>query len=261
MLATRSPFGSWRARHVFHRNVVVYRHSWSIIFSGFFEPVFFLFAMGVGVGELVGDVQVGDRLVDYGEFVAPALLASSAMNGAVYESTMNIFYKLKEARTYHAMLATPLSVGDVAVGELGWCVARCGMYSAGFLAVMLGFGVVPSAWAVLALPAAVLIGFAFAAAGMAATTYMRMWSDFDAIVLVQMVLFLLSATFFPLSTYPDAVQWVVQATPLYHGVDLIRSLVLGTVTAGDLVHVVYLAALGIAGLTVIRRRMARLLLA
>jgi lipooligosaccharide transport system permease protein len=249
-----------RGRHVFHRNVVVYRHSWSIIFSGFFEPVFYLVAMGLGVGELVGDVVVDGVAVDYRDFVAPALLASSAMNGAVYESTMNIFHKLRYARTYDAMLATPLRVGDVAVGEIGWCVARCGLYSAGFLIVMLAFGLVPSWWAVLALPAALLIGFAFAAVGMAATTFMRSWSDFDAVVLIQMLLFLFSATFYPLSTYPEALQWVVRITPLYQGVDLMRALVLGTVSWDELGHVAYLVALGLLGVAVVRRRMAGLLL-
>ena len=247
-------------RHVFHRNVVVYRHSWSIIFSGFFEPVFFLVAMGVGVGELVGDVAVAGESVSYRDFVAPALLASSAMNGAVYESTMNIFHKLRYARTYDAMLATPLQVGDVAAGEIGWCVARCGLYSAGFLVVMLALGLVPSAWAVLALPAAILIGFAFAAVGMASTTYMRSWTDFDLVTLATVPLFLFSATFYPLSTYPEALQWVVRLTPLYQGVDLMRGLVLGTVGVDDLAHVAYLLALGLAGVAIVRRRMASLLL-
>lgn len=247
-------------RHVFHRNLVVYRHSWSIIVSGFFEPVFYLVAMGVGVGELVGDVSVGPATVPYRDFVAPALLASSAMNGALYESTMNIFHKLRYARVYDAMLATPLRVGDVALGEIGWCVARCTMYSAAFLLVMLAMGLVQSWWALLALPAAALVGFAFAAVGMATTTFMRSWSDFDVVVLVQMLLFLFSATFYPLSTYPEAIQWVVRLTPLYQGVDLIRALVLGTVQLDDLAHVAYLLAVGLAGLTCVRRRMATLLL-
>jgi lipooligosaccharide transport system permease protein len=247
-------------RHVLHRNLVVYRHSWSIIVSGFFEPVFYLVAMGLGVGELVGDVAFGGVAVPYREFVAPALLASSAMNGALYESTMNIFHKLRYARTYHAILATPLGVGDVAAGEVAWCVSRCAIYSAGFLGVMLAMGLVPSAWAVLALPAAVLIGFAFSAVGMAGTTWMRSWADGDVVTLAQTVLFLFSATFYPLSTYPEVLQWVVRVTPLYQGVDLMRALVLGTVSVGDLGHVAYLLAMGMAGMFVVRRRMATLLL-
>lgn len=248
------------ARNVFHRNLVVYRHSWSIILSGFFEPVFYLVALGFGVGALVGDVDVGAISVPYREFVAPGLLAASAMNGAVYESTMNVFHKLRYARAYDAMLATPLRVRDVAAGEVGWCVARCGIYSAVFLAVMLALGLVPSWWAVLALPAAALVGYAFAAVGMAATTYMRSWSDGDAVQLVQMLLFLFSATFYPLATYPVVLQWVVAITPLYQGVDLMRDLVLGTVDALDLVHVAYLVLLGRAAMSMVHRRLEGILL-
>lgn len=248
------------ARHVFHRNVVVYRHSWSIILSGFFEPVFYLVALGFGVGALVGDVAVGGTTVPYREFVAPALLAASAMNGAVYESTMNVFHKLRYARAYDAMLATPLRVRDVAAGEVTWCVARCAIYSAAFLAVMLVFGLVPSWWALLALPAAALVGYSFAAVGMAATTYMRSWADGDAVQLVQMLLFLFSATFYPLSTYPAVLQWVVVATPLYQGVDLMRDLVLGTVDALDILHVAYLLVLGRAAMTMVNRRLESILI-
>jgi lipooligosaccharide transport system permease protein len=248
------------ARNVFHRNLVVYRHSWSIILSGFFEPVFYLVALGFGVGALVGDVEVGDVTVPYREFVAPALLAASAMNGAVYESTMNVFHKLRYARAYDAMLATPLRVKDVANGEVGWCVARCAIYSAAFLVVMLVLGLVPSWWAVLALPAAMLIGYAFAAVGMAATTYMRSWSDGDAVQLVQMLLFLFSATFYPLDVYPTVLQWVVVVTPLYQGVDLMRDLVLGTVDGFDLLHVAYLVVLARAGMSVVNRRLESLLI-
>jgi lipooligosaccharide transport system permease protein len=173
---------------------------------------------------------------------------------------MNIFHKLRYARTYHAILATPLGVGDVAAGEVAWCVARCAIYSTAFLGVMVAMGLVPSAWAVLALPAAVLIGFAFSAVGMAGTTWMRSWADGDVVTLVQTVLFLFSATFYPLSTYPEVLQWVVRATPLYQGVDLMRALVLGTVSVGDLGHVAYLVAMGLAGMYVVRRRLATLLL-
>ncbi len=249
-----------RARHVYERNLLVYRHSWQIIFSGFFEPLFYLAAVGVGLGVLVGGVEVDGRAIEYEQFVAPGLLASSAMNGTLYESTMNIFFKLKEARTYDGMLATPLGVGDVALGELTWCLTRGALYSAGFLVVMLALGLIESWWALLALPAAVLIGFAFAAAGMAGTSFMRSWQDFDMVLMVSLPLFLFSATFYPLSTYPDAMEWVVRCTPLYQGVDLLRSLTLGTVGLDALGHAAYLAVMGVAGLAVVGRRFERLLL-
>jgi hypothetical protein len=159
---------------------MVYKHTWLIIFSGFFEPLFYLLSIGVGIGKLVGHVTgPGGHAIDYRAFVAPALLAASAMNGAVYESTMNIFFKLKYAHTYDAILATPVGVGDVALGEIAWSLFRGVLYSTGFLIVMAALGDVLSWWAILALPAAVLIGFGFASVGMACTTFMRSWQDFD----------------------------------------------------------------------------------
>jgi lipooligosaccharide transport system permease protein len=105
-----------------------------------------------------------------------------------------------------------------------------------------------------------LIGFAFAAVGMAATTFMRAWTDFDYIAMVTLPLFLFSATFYPISAYPPALQTIVQLTPLYHGVDLLRSLTTGVVGPGLLVHVAYLAVMGVAGLLVVSRRLDKLLL-
>jgi lipooligosaccharide transport system permease protein len=245
---------------VYERSTIYYRHRWAIVFSGFFEPVFYLFSLGVGLNPLVGDIVVNGQTVDYTAFVAPALLASSAMNGAVYESTMNVFFKLKYGKLYDAMLATPLQVGDVTLGEIAWCLSRGGLYAIGFLIVMLAMGLIGSAWAILALPAAILIGFGFAAVGFAATSFMRSWEDFDLVFLVSLPLFLFSATFFPLSVYPVTLQWVVRASPLYHGVELMRSLTLGTVGWDLLGHVAYFLVMGAIGLAIANRRLHRLLL-
>jgi lipooligosaccharide transport system permease protein len=242
------------------RNARASRHSLLVILSGFFEPVFFLFSLGIGIGALVGDLQFDSRTVSYREFVAPALLAASAMNGAVMDSTFNVFWKLKYARLYDSVLATPLGARSVAVGEISWSLLRGAGYAAAFLLVLLIAGDIGSWWALLALPAALLIGLGFAGAGMAATTYMRSWQDFDLVQLVQLPMFLFSATFYPLSTYPDAFQVVVKCTPLYHGVALERDLLLGSVAFGDLVHVAYLLALGLAGMLIAGRRLERLLL-
>ena len=253
--------GRSRASLVLERNFLVYKHLWVIIFSGFFEPLFYLFAARVGLGELVGDVRDGSgQPIGYTEFVAPALLAASAMNGAVYESTMNIFFKLKYAKTYDAMLATPLGPFDIAVGEIAWCLMRGAIYAAGFLVVMWVTGLARSPWAVMALPAASLVGFAFASVGMAATSFMRSWQDFDMVNLAILILFLFSATFFPLSVYPENIRFLAQLSPLYHGVELIRGLTLGDIHTGLLGHCAFLGALGAAGLTVTRWRLGRLLL-
>jgi lipooligosaccharide transport system permease protein len=259
-LAPPARFGGRRAGLLVERNILVYRRTWMVIVSGFFEPLFYLLSIGLGLGALIGAVPFGGQEVPYAVFVAPALMASSAMNGAIYDSTMNVFYKLREARTYDAILATPIGAGDVALGEIGWALIRGAIYATMFLVVMFLLGFVQSPLAILALPAAILIGFAFAGVGMAATTFMRTWQDMEMVQIMILPLFLFSATFYPLETYPDALRVLVQLTPLYHGVDLIRSLTTGIVGPGILVHVAYLAIMGLVGLAITSRRLERLLL-
>jgi lipooligosaccharide transport system permease protein len=259
--AVPMPAGAGMARMLVERNLRAFRRSWLVIVSGFFEPVFYLFSLGIGLGTLIGTVDAGGgRQVSYAVFVAPAMLASSAMNGAVFDSTMNVFFKLKYAKLYDSVLATPLGPRDVAVGEIGWAQLRGAIYAAMFMLVMLLAGLLTSWWALLALPAAVLIGVAFAGVGMAATTWMRSWQDFELVTLAVLPMFLFSATFFPLSTYPPALRWLVEALPLYHAVELIRGLCLGVVDAGMLWHIGYLLVLGLAGIVVAARRLERLLL-
>ena len=243
------------------RNARAYRHLWVLLISGLLEPLFYLLSIRVGLGALVGQVTgPGGRPVGYTEFVAPALLATSSMNGAVYDSTFNVFHKLKYAKVYDAALATPLRPGDVALGEITWALSRGLLYAIAFLVVLAAMGLVHSAWLLLAVPVAVLIGFAFAGIGMAATTYMRSWKDFDFVILATLPMFLFSTTFYPLSVYPRALQIVVECTPLYQAVTLLRGFALGTVGPAMLVSVAYLAAMGLAGLYVAGRRIRRLLL-
>jgi lipooligosaccharide transport system permease protein len=245
-----------RAPAVIARNLRVYRYSWGIIVSGFFEPLFYLLALGVGLGSVIGDVDG----VSYAAFVAPAMLATSAMNGAVTDSTFNVFFKLKYNKIYDAVLSTPVAPFDIALGEIVWALGRGLIYSTGFLAVMLALGLVSSPWAILVLPVSVVIGFAFAGAGMAATTYMRSWQDFEWITLSIVPMFFLSATFFPLSSYPPGLQLVVRVTPLYQAVDLVRSLTTGAVHPSLLLNLAYLLVMGVIGLWVAARRLDKLLL-
>ena len=255
------PLGTFEAtRLLVLRNYVVYRNAWKLFLTGFLEPVFYLLSIGIGVGALVTSFHVGGREVPYAAFVAPGMLAASAFNGALLDSTFNVFFKLRYVKLYDQMLATPLSTGDIARGEIAWGQLRGSSYAAAFLLVMLAMGLIESWWALLALPAVLLIGFAFSAVCMAATTWMRTFQDFDKITLVQLPLFLFSATFFPVDTYSGPVRWVVEATPLYRGVVLCRELTLGMVGWGSLVSVVYLVAMGAAGLMVVRRRLDALLL-
>jgi lipooligosaccharide transport system permease protein len=158
-----APLGATRI--MLYRNYLSYRSAWWIFLSGFLEPVFYLFSIGVGVGKLIESFEFNGETIGYAAFVAPAMLATSAMNGAVLDSTFNFFFKLKFTKLFDQILATPMSTRDVATGELAWCLLRGGIYSFGFLGVMAGMGLIESWWALLALPAALLIGFAFAGAG------------------------------------------------------------------------------------------------
>jgi lipooligosaccharide transport system permease protein len=239
---------------------MVYRRTWMIIFSGLFEPLFYLFSMGIGLGHFVGKVPgPGGRLVDYSSYIAPALLASAAMNGAVYDSS-NVFWKLKYNKVYDAVMSTPVGPADVTVGETSWALFRGFLYAVSFMVVAGALGLIESWWGLVALPGAILIGFAFAGLGVAAITFFRTWQDFELLALVQLPMFLFSATFFPISTYPHALQWVVRFSPLYHAIQLLRSLTLGTVGWPQLLDAGYLLVLGIAGVYIAQRRLGKALL-
>ncbi|HVA08954.1 MAG TPA: ABC transporter permease [Acidimicrobiales bacterium] len=248
------------AARVLERNILVYRRSWIYLVSGFFEPLFYLLSIGVGLSHLVGPISVDGKLVAYTSFVAPGLLAASAMNGAMIDSTFQVFMKLKIAKTYDAMLATPLGVRDVALGELSWCVLRGTLYSGAFLLIMTMLGYVVSPWAILCWPGAVLMSLAFASVGMAGTTYMRSWQDFDMVSLAFIPLFLFSGTFYPITVFPGWLQAVIRGTPLYQGVALLRAADLGVFYWVLLLHIGYLAAMTVFGVIVTRRRLGLLLL-
>src|SRR5437868_10880153 len=182
------------------------------------------------------------------------------MNGAIYDATTNVFWKLRYEKTYDSILATPLGPTDVAVGETSWAQFRGLLYAGGFVVTAAALGLVHSWWGVLALPAALVVGFCFAGLGIGASTFIRSWQDFDMVQLVQLPLFLFSATFYPLSVYPVAIQWIVRFSPLYNAIALVRSLTLGEVGPSNLVNAAYLLVLGTFGIWLARRRMAGLLL-
>jgi len=257
----RRSLGGKGSLHLIERHARAYRHLWLVLVSGFAEPLFYLLSLGIGLGQLVGTVTgPNGQHVSYTAFVGPALLATSSMNGAIYDSTFGVFFLLKYAKVYNAILATPMRAADVALGQIGWALIRGSLYASAFMLVMLGMGLLQSKWAVLALPAAILTGFAFAAAGMAATTFMRSWQDFEFVMLVSLPMFLFSTTFYPLSVYPRPLQVVVECTPLYQAITLIRGLTLGVVGPALLVPVAYLALMGLTGLLIAGRRVSRLLL-
>lgn len=251
---------SWRgAQAVVEHNVVTYRRNWFYIISGFFEPFFYLLGIGIGLGRLVGGLRVDGHLVAYAVFVAPGLLASAAMNGAVFDATYNFFYRLKVEKSYEAMLATPVSVLDVACGELAWTVVRGAIYSGGFLAVMAGFGYATSWWVLLCLPIAALVSVAFGAIGLAATSFMRSWQDLGSVSLAVLPMFLFSGTFYGLDVYPGWLQAIVRISPLYQGVVLMRDCNVGALSTAMLAHVAYLVVVTIVGLSVVVARLRSVL--
>jgi len=252
-------FGSRRSLHVFERNFMVYRSQWLMLVSGFFEPLFYLLSIGIGLNHLVGNLHDDGRLITYATFVAPGMLATSAMNGAVIDSVFNTFFRLKISHAYDAILSTPLDVTDVALGEVWWALARAALYAASFIVCMVLLGDAASAWVVLCWPAALLTGFAFSCAGLAACTYIRSWQDFDLVALVQLPLFLFSATFFPISLYPRWLGAIVAFSPLYQAAALLRSLDLGQFQWILVLRAGYLLAIAVVGLTVAARRFRRLL--
>ncbi len=194
-------------------------------------------------------------------FVAPAMLASSAMTGALTESTFNFFAKMKISKIFDGVLATPVKPMEIAFGELMWAMARGALYAAAFLVIMVIMHLTSAGLAAIAFVAAMLVGFAFGSVGMAMSTYVRGWQDFDLIGTVQVALFLFSATFAPLSTFHSPiVRFVIQLSPLYQAVVLIRGITLDQLSYGLLWHVAYLVALAAAGLLLASRRMSKLLL-
>ncbi|HEV7898675.1 MAG TPA: ABC transporter permease [Planosporangium sp.] len=261
-LAARAERRFQRAAAVTGRNVAAARHFgyWWVLVSGFFEPVLYLMSIGVGVGALIKSFTLPDgRTISYAAFVAPAMLAASAMNGALAETTMNFFGKMKYMRLYDAVLATPVQPFEVALGELMWALIRGSIYSIAFLGLMVAMGLTSAGWALAALPATVIVGFAFGGMGMAMATFVRSWQDFDYIMVVQFGLFLFSGTFAPAGSYPWIMKIVVGLTPLYHGVELLRGLTTGVLGWGLLGHTAYLVAFASVGLAIASRRMALLL--
>jgi lipooligosaccharide transport system permease protein len=252
-----------RAVHIVQRNLVVYKHTWMVIVSGFFEPIFYLASIGIGVGAMVRPLDG----ISYTAFVAPGLLASSCMNGAITDGFFNVFFKLHYQKTYDGILATPMGVADVFFGEMLWAIMRGSAYAAGFLIVVLVLGRIAgtpmllSWWALLAWPAAVLSAAAFSASAVCITSFAKKIQDFDAVMgLFVMPMFLFAGTFFPVETLPRAARWFVRVLPLYQAVAMLRQLTTGAVDWTILIHVGYLVLLAAAALFVALRRLERALI-
>lgn len=233
----------------------------AVMVSGFFEPVLYLLAMGIGLGALVGTMtDAAGNEISYAAYIAPALLATSAMNGAVFDSTWNVFFKLKISKLYEGMLNTSLGPMDIALGEIGVALLRGVVYSIAFTGIISALGLVQSWWIVLAVPACLLIAFGFAALGMAATSYLKTFQQMDWLTLALLPLFLFSGTFYPLDVYPEVVQWVIMALPLWHGVEMLRDLSAGAVTWATASHALYFVVLAVLGTWATAHRLKALFL-
>jgi lipooligosaccharide transport system permease protein len=253
---------SGRARVVLERGYFALKSStWMVVASGFVEPLIYLVAFGYGIGQFIeGTVDDNGNPISYAQFIAPALLATSAMNGAIYDSTWNVFFKMHFGRIYNGMLSTSMGTLDVALGEISWALLRGLAYAIGFMAIVTPLGLVPSGWGLLAIPASVLVAFGFAAVGMGITSYLKHRQQMQYIQLVLLPMFLFSGTFFPLDFYPEPIQWLIQALPLWQAIELIRGLTLGILNLAMLGHVLYFVVMIIGGLYFTTRRLTALFL-
>lgn len=249
--------------HIVEHNTLIFRRIWrGTIMTSFFSPLFFLAAMGLGLGSFVNRGSGGVGGVPYIDFLAPGLIAAATMQTAAFETMYPILGKIMWDRIYEAMLATPVRILDVLIGEVSWILIRVLIVAFLFWIVMAGFGVAHTPESLLVIPAAAFNGLAFATPILAFTATQRRDSGFAIIGrFVITPLFILGGAFFPLSRLPLFLQALAWATPLSHGVALCREIVLGTLGPVDaLVHAgvlaVYVAGGLIAAWFTFKRRLA-----
>ena len=247
-----------RTGSLVERNALIYRRSLTPVLSSIVEPVLYLLSIGFGVGALVGSVPGVE--VPYAAFVAPAILATTAMNAAFNQTCFGIFMRLKHERIYDAIVPTPLSVADIALGEVASAVLSGVLASIGFVAVMLVLGLVVSPGIMVAMFGALLVGYAFGAAGLAVMTYVRDFPDFQFVQLVMLPMFLFATTFYPLSVYPTWARPIIEVLPLYQSIQLLREPALGIFDWSLLEPVIYLTVFGTFALGLATRRLHRQLL-
>jgi lipooligosaccharide transport system permease protein len=240
---------------VWHRNASMYRRSWKTnILPNFFEPVFYLTALGVGVGAYI--TEMGGT--SYVEFLAPGLICVAAMNGASFEVTYNVFVRLSFQKTYDSMLTAPLDTDDILAGEILWALTRVGIYGGAFFIVAMLFGLVPLPTGLLALAVIPLTGFLFAAVGLAFTLHIQnidMFSFYFTLFLTP--LFLFSGVFFPLEERLSGTWlWVAEILPLLHPVRIARGAFAGSFQAIHLWDLAYIFGISVALVSVARRRIS-----
>lgn len=245
-----------RPQQVLLRNWISFKSSaWIAVVSGFLEPVLYLLSFGYGVGALVGNISTTTGQVSYAAFIAPGLLASSAMNGALLDSTWNVFFKLNESRLYNAMLATSLGPLDVALGEIAWALMRGGAYATAFTIIMSALGLITTWWGILAIPAAIIVAFGFASFGMAITSYMKSHHQMNFFYIFLLPMFLFSGAFYPLTVFPGWGQAIIKALPLRQGIELVTRAMNGEFSIHLLVNVSYFMVMICLGLFFTTKRL------
>jgi lipooligosaccharide transport system permease protein len=245
-----------RPQQVLLRNWISFKSSaWIAVVSGFVEPVLYLLSFGYGIGSLVGTISTPGGDVSYAAYIAPGLLATSAMNGAILDSTWNVFFKLNESRLYNAMLATSLGPLDVALGEIAWALMRGGLYATAFTIIIAALGLVTTWWALLAIPAAIIVAFGFASFGMAITSYMKSHHEMNFFNIFLLPMFLFSGAFYPLTVFPGWGQAIIKALPLRQGIELVTRAMNGEFGVHLLVNVSYFLVMICLGLYFTTRRL------
>ena len=233
------------AYRLWQRNVTSYKHMWHMnLLPNFFEPFFYLLAIGFGLGRFVESIGG----VDYARYIAPGLAAMSTMMGASFEVSYNVFSKLHFHKLYDAVSATPLSPEDIAVGEMMWAGTRSLLYGVPFAVIATLYGLVDSWWA-LAMPLAVAaVGFCFSTIGLTFTALIpniELYGYYYTLFMTP--LFLFSGVFFPIETLPQWAEPIAWFSPLFHAAALFRELfgVLGTDLADALGHLAWLVGAGL----------------
>jgi lipooligosaccharide transport system permease protein len=253
---------SRRFLRVWQRNWIVYQKTWKIGFlPPLLEPLFYLLAFGVGLTALVGEVRYRGASVSYLDFIAPGLLAVNIMNNAFFENTYASFVRMYYQKTFDAMMATPLSIEEVIVGEIVWGATKAVMAGAVMLGVLSGFGLVRYPHGLLILPLAFLGGLAFGSVGMYFTGMVPNIEVFNLPVFLFVTpMFLFSGTFFPLETLPVWAQKIALVLPLTHLVELTRAASFGRGEASLLASLAYLLATTVIVFPLAVRRMRRRLI-
>lgn len=238
---------------------MAYRRHWHMQVATAAEPILYLLALGVGVGGLVGEVDVGSERIPYARFLVPGMLVAGVMTSATLDTVFGFFVRLEYVGIYRSMLNTPLTVGDICAGEVAWAVGRATFHAFAFLSACWMTSVLDFPEGVGMLGVAGIVAFAFAAVGLASATFLRSWVDFDLVLVALVPMFLFSGTFLPLDQLPRPLQWLTQASPLTHGVSTARSVLDGRVGWDDLLRVVALLSAGLGGLRVANRRLTGVL--